>query len=67
MVQHLRRSWGTFDLNMVLNIDSTIKGMQTEIKLPIPFKTYKDYANGQNIHENYDFVLTQKAYRDKLG
>lgn len=67
LVQQLRRTKGTFDLNMVLNIDSAIKGSQTEIKLPIPFKTYKEYATGQNIHESYDFVLTQKAYRDKLG
>jgi len=41
--------------------------MQSEIKLPIPFKTYKEFTTAQNIHEKHDFVLTQKAYRDKLG
>ena len=41
--------------------------MQSEIKLPIPFKVYKEFTSAKNIHEKHDFVLTQKAYRDKLG
>ena len=33
--------------------------------MPIPFKSYKDYTNKG--HEFYDFVICQKAFRDKLG
>lgn len=50
-----------FKLNELLNIDISICG----IKIPIPFKVYANFHS--NCHEHFDFVVSQKSFRDKLG
>ena len=50
-----------FELKELLNIDASIGGF----KLPIPFKLYKEYHT--KCHEYFDFVISQKIFRERLG
>ena len=52
---------GNFKLNELLNINNSICG----IKIAIPFKPYANFCS--NCHEEFDFVISQKSFRDKLG
>lgn len=37
----------------------------SKIKIPIRFKTYDEYENACD--NKFDFVISWKSYRDKLG
>lgn len=50
-----------FKINELLNINMEIMGL----KIPIPFMIYDNFH--LVCHENFDVLLCNKAYRDKLG